>query len=272
LSSRSRTRRHEFSQPVFWSRTRFQPPDGKPLRLISKSIRPRSGSHLSRLGGNVVTHAWFDGLHDSLTITARSIVAMMRENPFDYLPDSSRTLLPAYYGDEAETLRPYLRRESARTECTDEVAVFAARMRAAPRELLPFVATVNQTMSNAHAHPLRGRPGVAAHAYRRKVCAPRPRDVVDVRRAASAAARFVSGYEDSVLGRETYDLHAWAEVYIPGGGWRGMTAAWLGRRSAPRRRRSGRDARARPRSPARIDRTAARRRSRRRCELTAACQ
>lgn len=35
-------------------------------------------------------------------------------------------------------------------------------------------------------------------------------------------ARFVSGYSFEELHTEKQDLHSWAEVYIPGGGWRGF--------------------------------------------------
>jgi transglutaminase-like putative cysteine protease len=36
------------------------------------------------------------------------------------------------------------------------------------------------------------------------------------------AARFVSGYElGSAMNPNGGDLHAWAEVYLQGGGWRG---------------------------------------------------
>jgi transglutaminase-like putative cysteine protease len=46
---------------------------------------------------------------------------------------------------------------------------------------------------------------------------------IDVCRALGIAARFVSGYEESeTLGvGEGGELHAWAEIYIPGAGWRG---------------------------------------------------
>ena len=36
------------------------------------------------------------------------------------------------------------------------------------------------------------------------------------------AARFVSGYMWGEDLPEKHALHAWAEVYIPGGGWRGF--------------------------------------------------
>jgi transglutaminase-like putative cysteine protease len=35
------------------------------------------------------------------------------------------------------------------------------------------------------------------------------------------AARFVSGYECASAGRSDAYMHAWAEVYLPGAGWRG---------------------------------------------------
>ena len=41
-------------------------------------------------------------------------------------------------------------------------------------------------------------------------------------RAVGLPARFVSGYQLLEPAPERYDLHAWAEVYLPGAGWRGF--------------------------------------------------
>jgi transglutaminase-like putative cysteine protease len=230
------TTRYEFSQPVFLDphALRFQPraDGGQTLLGFELDIEPSPAGSSSCLDatGNVVTQIWFDGLHESLTIVARSVVEMHRDNPFDYLPDPSRSQLPAYYGVEADALRPYLRREFCPAEGADEVAVFAARMRAVARgELVPFLASLNQTMFE-RVTLIRREDGAAwspAVTWQKKCGA--CRDLawlfVDVCRAAGVAARFVSGYEDAVAGREEYDLHGWAEAYIPGGGWRGYDPA-----------------------------------------------
>lgn len=44
---------------------------------------------------------------------------------------------------------------------------------------------------------------------------------MDACRAVGLGARFVSGYQEGDPEQERRDLHAWAEVYLPGGGWRG---------------------------------------------------
>jgi transglutaminase-like putative cysteine protease len=44
---------------------------------------------------------------------------------------------------------------------------------------------------------------------------------MDACRALGLGARFVSGYQEGDPDQEGRRLHAWAEVYIPGGGWRG---------------------------------------------------
>jgi transglutaminase-like putative cysteine protease len=43
-----------------------------------------------------------------------------------------------------------------------------------------------------------------------------------VARSQGFAARFVSGYNTVPGENDVHDLHAWAEVYLPGGGWRGF--------------------------------------------------
>jgi len=40
-------------------------------------------------------------------------------------------------------------------------------------------------------------------------------------RSVGLAARFVSGYQEGDPDMEERHLHAWPEVYVPGGGWRG---------------------------------------------------
>jgi transglutaminase-like putative cysteine protease len=44
---------------------------------------------------------------------------------------------------------------------------------------------------------------------------------MEVCRAMGLAARFVSGYQEGDLDQDERHLHAWVEVYLPGGGWRG---------------------------------------------------
>jgi transglutaminase-like putative cysteine protease len=48
---------------------------------------------------------------------------------------------------------------------------------------------------------------------------------MDACRTQGLAARFVSGYHEGDPDEEEKHLHAWAEVYVPGGGWRGFDPA-----------------------------------------------
>jgi transglutaminase-like putative cysteine protease len=44
---------------------------------------------------------------------------------------------------------------------------------------------------------------------------------IEACRSFGLAARFVSGYELQAARGEKADMHAWTEIYLPGGGWRG---------------------------------------------------
>ena len=46
--------------------------------------------------------------------------------------------------------------------------------------------------------------------------------MVESCRTVGLPARFVSGYHLADPAPDNYDLHAWAEVYLPGAGWRGF--------------------------------------------------
>jgi transglutaminase-like putative cysteine protease len=52
--------------------------------------------------------------------------------------------------------------------------------------------------------------------------------MVEACRCVGLPARFVSGYHLVDPKPEHYDLHAWAEVYLPGAGWRGFDPSGMG--------------------------------------------
>ncbi|MEB3264748.1 MAG: transglutaminase family protein, partial [Synechococcus sp.] len=52
--------------------------------------------------------------------------------------------------------------------------------------------------------------------------------MVETCRCVGLPARFVSGYHLVEPRPERYDLHAWAEVYLPGAGWRGFDPSGRG--------------------------------------------
>ncbi len=53
--------------------------------------------------------------------------------------------------------------------------------------------------------------------------------MVEACRCVGLPARFVSGYHLVEPKPKKYDLHAWAEVYLPGAGWRGYDPSGRGR-------------------------------------------
>jgi transglutaminase-like putative cysteine protease len=52
--------------------------------------------------------------------------------------------------------------------------------------------------------------------------------MIECSRAIGLPARFVSGYHLQLPEPTHYDLHAWAEIYLPGAGWRGFDPSGQG--------------------------------------------
>ncbi|MEE2871411.1 MAG: transglutaminase-like domain-containing protein [Candidatus Latescibacterota bacterium] len=70
---------------------------------------------------------------------------------------------------------------------------------------------------------LEGRPMAAAETLARVRGACRDLAVlfIVICRTLGLAARFVSGYRAGAQNQQERYMHAWAEVYLPGAGWRG---------------------------------------------------
>ena len=159
-------------------------------------------------------------------------------NPFDFFVDDRAKTVPFQYPDDLGT----------------ELGVFldtndpAYRMGPLARELLAQVPSTGDTVGllvevsrlvkERIAYVIRDEAGVwtpeQTLANRRGSCRDSAVLLVSLLRARGIAARFVSGYliqltdegmipnEPKGVSRDVVDLHAWAEAFIPGGGWIGL--------------------------------------------------
>ena len=103
----------------------------------------------------------------------------------------------------------------------------AEQLRQAARgEVVPFLTRLTETIYNRFRviHREKGSPWPPATTIEQRQGACRDLAVlfIDICRVVGLAARFVSGYQEGDDDQEKRYLHAWAEVYLPGAGWRGF--------------------------------------------------
>ncbi len=92
-------------------------------------------------------------------------------------------------------------------------------------ETLAFLSNLTRHIHGEHETIIRlqGAPLAAAETLAAGAGACRDLTVlfIEAARALGLAARFVSGYLATQTEGSEHELHAWAEVYLPGAGWRG---------------------------------------------------
>jgi transglutaminase-like putative cysteine protease len=219
-----------FSEPICLEphTIRLRPRSDGSQRLVRYSLtiepKPAGLAECLDLEGNVVTYAWFDRLTDSLRVSTQSEIETLRENPFDYiLSDTAADRLPMEYSDELGLpLAPYRLRYGT----DDAVAVFARTIAdETERHSLPFLAALNRRIFQMCEVAIREegdpQPPAATLVEQRGACRDLAVLFVDACRVLGFGARFVSGYQEGGPDQTRRYLHAWAEVYLPGGGWRG---------------------------------------------------
>lgn len=207
------------------------------LRSFHLAINPmpQGQSQVLDLDGNAVVKFWFDPQKrtEGLKLVATSEVETLRTNPFDYLLEPWALTLPIAYPDWLRSqLLPYLYGQGATlpyglTLAAEPVAVQLAQtlLQEVDGKTDIFLTALAQRIPEACSYQVRQRgapypPGVT---WQKKQGSCRDFVVLfmEVCRAVGLAARFVSGYQELDSPDDEQHLHAWAEVYLPGGGWRG---------------------------------------------------
>ncbi len=223
--------RYDFSRPVFLEphllRLLPRPDACQRVRALEVEILPEPAgrSPCTDLSGNAVLSVWFSGLTDHLDVHVAASVETLRKNPFDYLLEARQSVLPVPLAPgEALAAAPFL----TQTGLPDgAAAALSARLRRDGADTpQAFVLALLGWMSENLVSVAREEPGLrspdAVLAAGEGACRDLALCYIAACRHAGIPARFVSGYHEGDPEREERDLHAWAEVWLPGGGWRGF--------------------------------------------------
>ena len=146
-------------------------------------------------------------------------------NPFDFFVEPEAANWPFIPEPWlAEQLLPYRRLDPL----GPLLDAFLQEIPRTPRGTVEFLVNLTARVHQRVAYVQRPEPGVwDTEKLLHKGCGS-CRDsswlLVQMLRRLGFGARFVSGYliEPVMLGRDDAELHAWAEVYLPGAGWIGL--------------------------------------------------
>jgi uncharacterized protein (DUF2126 family)/transglutaminase-like putative cysteine protease len=182
---------------------------------------------------NHVARVVFPNKSSEFSVTVDLVADMIPVNPFAFLLEPEAESVPFTYKPEvARNLEPFLSVEPAGrylNELVDSVR--------GPQPTIALLLGLNERIRNQVAYTTRLEHGVQTCEQTLSMGTGSCRDsswlLVQACRQLGIAARFVSGYLIQLAGDEplagedvrktdSVDLHAWAEVYLPGGGWVGM--------------------------------------------------
>ena len=197
------------------------------LKSFSLELEPQpvSISEFIDLDGNNLIKLWFNQPTETLNIKVFSEVETYLDNPFIYLLENWALRLPFDYPSSLlSQLQPYLQPLGL---TFDPVAVNLAReiYQETHGQTTNFLSTLNQHLFDNLQYLIRetGEPFLPGTTWNLKQGSCRDFTVLfmEVCRVMGIPARFVSGYEQGDIQLQQHHLHGWAEVYLPGAGWRG---------------------------------------------------
>ncbi|TCV79286.1 transglutaminase family protein [Sulfurirhabdus autotrophica] len=185
--------------------------------------------------GNYLARVVFPEKTRELSIEVDLVADMTVINPFDFFVEEYAETFPFTYDAQLlKELGPYLEIKEQGPLLTD----FLIGVDRSPTAIVDFLVTLNTRLYKHVNYTVRLETGVQTCEETLSKALGSCRDsgwlLVQVLRHLGLAARFVSGYLvqltadikslDGPSGPEKdfTDLHAWAELYVPGAGWIGL--------------------------------------------------
>ena len=220
---------------------RLRPAPHSRTPIESYSIKIKPDNHFFNWQqdpfGNYLARIVFPDKTTELSVDVEIIADLKTINPFDFFVEEAVEEFPFTYSKELQKeLLPYLEKVENGPLLKD----WLSKIDMTPKRSIDFLIGLNSGLYNYLNYTLRMEPGVQTCEETLKSKLGSCRDfawlLVQTLRHLGLAARFVSGYlvqlksdEKSLDGpsgpeEDFTDLHAWAEVYLPGAGWIGLDA------------------------------------------------
>src|SRR5205823_6763175 len=218
-------------------RLRPAPHTRTPIQSYALKIRPEK--HFINWQqdpfGNYLARLVFPEPTRELSIEVDLVAEMTVINPFDFFHEEYAEHYPFEYDSQLlKELGPYLEIKENGPRLRD----WLSRIDRSKQNTNDFLVKLNQRLSKDIKYSIRMEPGIQTCEDTLAKALGSCRDsgwlLVQILRHLGLAARFVSGYLvqltpdvkalDGPPGpeRDFTDLHAWAEVYVPGAGWFGL--------------------------------------------------
>jgi uncharacterized protein (DUF2126 family)/transglutaminase-like putative cysteine protease len=238
----SHTTRYQYDRPVALSPQiiRLRPAPHCRTSILSYAIRLTPKKHFINWQqdphGNYLARILFPERTRELSIEVDLVAEMSVVNPFDFFLEPYAEHAGFEYEPWlAKELAPFLKLvPSSEAPSSSFLATFDRQ----GSRTVDFLVDLNQRLAREITYIVRMEPGVQTPAETlasgRGSCRDTGWLLVQILRGLGLAARFVSGYliqlvpdVKSLTGPEGpaadfTDLHAWAEVYLPGAGWIGL--------------------------------------------------
>lgn len=210
---------------------RLRPREDHELRIESSTLTITPPAHLfwhRDVEGNSVSIATFDLPTNQLVVESDVIIQQYNEDPLDFLVAPYAIDYPfTYQFNDKIVLLPYMAFPEPQTRhLLDEwiANIWQPSERIQTYTLLQRLGThIHHTLS----YQLREEPGVQTVGQTLSFGTGSCRDFallfMEAARCLGLASRFVSGYLHAQPSTVNFGAtHAWAEVYLPGAGWKGF--------------------------------------------------
>ena len=218
---------------------RLRPAPHCPARVISYALRITPEQHFLNWQqdpqANFLARVQIPEETRTFRIAVDLVIEMAVVNPFDYFLEPDAETVPfAYEPWLLKDLAPYLETQAP----GPRLAAWLGTVRQDETPTNDFLVALNQRLKKDIGYIIRMEPGIQTCEETLESGCGSCRDsgwlLVQILRHLGYAARFVSGYliqlkpdvksldGPSGTDEDFTDLHAWAEVYLPGAGWIGL--------------------------------------------------
>jgi len=211
---------------------RLRPREDHELRIeaFDLNISPQADVLWHRdVEGNSVAIASFTGTGtgQQLAVESELIIQQYLENPLDFLVADYAVAYPfRYQQDDLVLLSPYMTASDGVTIAELTRWIGTVWQPGEPIQSYSLLRRLTTSIHKTMTYRVREEPGVQAASITLARGTGSCRDFALLLMAAARqlglAARFVTGYLHSPLSTGAGATHAWAEIYLPGAGWKGF--------------------------------------------------